>query len=99
MRDLMEIPIHVRERFRLRYLGILGWIGVSLILAGFLCSWDSARLLWLPLHPIDDQLEFKVLTIVHTVEEATGSLWLGALCLYARYRIAANKRLAAASDH
>jgi hypothetical protein len=109
-RDLKYVPEHVREHFRFRYLGILGWLGVTIILGGLLYLYYSTDVVWNMVvsgnmggSEIDydhiGRARLFVEHITYGLNEALKTVWLGALCLYARYRIAANKGLAAASDH
>ncbi|MDJ0920951.1 MAG: hypothetical protein QNI84_07470 [Henriciella sp.] len=93
-RDLDAIPDEAQEYFRLQHLGWLGWLGLLLLVAGCFAFTETA-VFHLRLYS-DGTLSVLQLLSVFTSGALNSAVfvWLGAICLYARYRIAANKRLA-----
>lgn len=91
-KDMEGIPPQAQEHFRLNRLGYLGWAGVFLIglnialLAVDEVTWGSAF-----------ANGFYEL-VAHRVYEGFLSAWLGALALYAHFRVSANKTLAAGAQ-
>lgn len=92
--DLKTIPAHVSEKFLFQHLGWLGWLALVLFAASIFSLIES--LVWLrsfewftalgPMRWIDHVLNLTFYVMLY--------FWLGSLCLYARYRTAALKRLA-----
>ncbi|MEM1389745.1 MAG: hypothetical protein AAGG45_01595 [Pseudomonadota bacterium] len=92
--DLETIPAHVAEKFQFKHLGWLGWLSLTLFAASIFSLIEN--LVWLrsfewfatlgPYQWIDHIVNVSFYVMLY--------FWLGSLCLYARYRTAALKRLA-----
>ena len=91
--DLKKIDGRAQEYFRLNAMGCLGWIGLLFI----------ASAVWFlhlnlqndfPMMHFEERPWWRLLAMVALDLERFAHLALiGAVCLYARFRIAANKRL------
>lgn len=92
-RDLKALPLEVVEKFQLKSLGFVGWLGAAMIIAGILAivSAITSGNRILQINHIFDHINYEL--GFNQLGYAIQFIWLGALCLYARYRIAANKRL------
>ena len=93
-RDLGRVDDSVRERFLFKYLGWLGWFAIVLIFIAFWTVWSDVHTFWFGIFA-DGIQDYDIDILMGTPDNFTFNIWLGALCLYARYRIAANKRLEA----
>ncbi len=94
--DLKSIPVHVQERFGFKSLGWLGWLGILMIFSGL---WNLVEQFNFYFGGMSYQLvNFRMLiqAIVGAFDWGAICVWIGALSLYARFRWAANKRLASA---
>jgi hypothetical protein len=93
-RDLGCMNDGVREKFLFKYLGWLGWFAIVLFFIAFWTVWSDVNTLWF--YAFEDGIQdYDIEILMATPDNFTFNMWLGTLCLYARYRIAANKRLEA----
>ena len=95
--DLNTLPPHVIERFQFKHLGWLGWLALFLFAASLFSFIEKT--VWLRWSVFvwrgPEQAIYQILNLTYNVMLY---FWLGSLCLYARYRTAALKRLAAESQ-
>ena len=91
-RDLGRVGRGGREKFVFKYLGWLGWFAMGLFFIAFWTMWSDVNTFWSDIFA-DGIQDYDIDILIGTPDNAIFNLWLGALCFYARYRIAANKRL------
>jgi len=94
-RDLKKIDGRAQEYFRLNAMGWLGWIGLLFIASASLFLHLNLQNDF-PMTHFEERPWWRWLAMVALdLERAAHLALIGAVCLYARYRIAANKRLEA----
>jgi len=103
IKDLRAIPQRLQEHFGFSQIGYLGGLGALLIvLAVFYLTFSLREVFDLDSNifyydTLESYFWNYLRFVLGSAFHAFAIAWMGALCLYARYRLAANKRLAAIS--